>query len=108
MKGERISAAPTSLMTGHAYRTSTRLADRLGPFEGFETNREPMLRVLDQHREAAELLDTARAPGVGEAGREAWLKPAPLLSALEYVIVKQQFLLYRNHWIVNGLRHNRY
>ena len=77
-EGREISAALTSLMTGHAYRTSTRLADRLGPFEGFETNREPMLRVLDQHREAAELLDTARAPGVGEAGREAWFEACAL------------------------------
>ena len=77
-EGREISAALTSLMTGHAYRTSTRLADRLGPFEGFETNREPMLRVLDQHREAAELLDTSSANEIGEAGREAWYEACGL------------------------------
>ena len=77
-EGREISAALTSLMTGHAYRTSTRLADRLGPFEGFETNREPMLGVLDQHREAAELLDTSSANKIGEAGREAWYEACGL------------------------------
>ncbi|HJP16605.1 MAG TPA: vitamin B12-dependent ribonucleotide reductase, partial [Acidimicrobiales bacterium] len=77
-EGREISAALTSLMTGHAYRTSTRLADRLGPFEGFETNREPMLKVLDQHREAAELLDTSAATKVGEAGSEAWFEACAL------------------------------
>ena len=77
-EGREISAALTSLMTGHAYRTSTRLADRLGPFEGFETNREPMLRVLDQHREAAELLDTSSVNEIGKAGREAWYEACGL------------------------------
>ena len=68
-EGRGLAAAVTALMTGEAYLTSTRLAERLGPFEGFDANRGPMLRVLEQHRGAlahadthagtAELLDVA-------------------------------------------------
>ncbi len=65
-------------MTGHAYRTSARLADRLGPFAGYEANREPMLRVLDQHREAAELLVDDAAPVLVAASREAWFEACAL------------------------------
>jgi ribonucleoside-diphosphate reductase alpha chain len=36
----------------HAYTQSARLAEILGPFEGFEENREPMLDVIVRHREA--------------------------------------------------------
>ena len=76
--GRSVAAAITSLMTGHAYRTSARLADRMGSFAGYEANREPMLRVLDQHREAAELLDESAAPVLVEAGREAWFEVCAL------------------------------
>jgi ribonucleoside-diphosphate reductase alpha chain len=51
--GRAWAAAITSLMTGHAYLTSARLAARLGPFDGFADNRAPMLRVLGLHRQAA-------------------------------------------------------
>jgi ribonucleoside-diphosphate reductase alpha chain len=77
-EGRSVAAAITSLMTGHAYRTSARLADRMGPFSGYEANREPMLRVLDQHREATELLDESVAPVLVEAGREAWFEACAL------------------------------
>ncbi len=46
-------AAITSLMTGTAYRTSAEMAQQLGPFARFEANREPMLRVIRNHRKAA-------------------------------------------------------
>jgi ribonucleoside-diphosphate reductase alpha chain len=46
-------AAITSLMTGAAYRTSAEMAQQLGPFERFEANAEPMLRVIRNHRRAA-------------------------------------------------------
>ena len=76
--GRAVAAALTSLMTGHAYRTSARLADRMGAFEGFEHNREPMLGVLDMHREAVELLDAEVAPAVVAAGRTAWFEACAL------------------------------
>jgi ribonucleotide reductase alpha subunit len=46
-------AAVTSLMTGTAYRTSAEMAQQLGAFHRFENNREPMLRVIRNHRRAA-------------------------------------------------------
>ena len=76
--GRAVAAALTSLMTGHAYRTSARLADRMGAFEGFEHNREPMLDVLYMHREAVELLDAEVAPAVVAAGRTAWFEACAL------------------------------
>src|SRR5581483_11180825 len=46
-------AAISALMTGTAYRTSAEMAQKLGPFARFEANREPMLRVIRNHRRAA-------------------------------------------------------
>jgi ribonucleoside-diphosphate reductase alpha chain len=46
-------AAVSALMTGTAYRTSAELAQQLGPFARYEANREPMLRVIRNHRRAA-------------------------------------------------------
>jgi len=65
-------------MTGHAYRTSARLADRMGPFDGFEHNRQPMLGVLEMHRDAAELLDAEVAPALVAAGHTAWFEACAL------------------------------
>jgi ribonucleoside-diphosphate reductase alpha chain len=52
-------AALTSLMTGAAYRTSAEMARQLGPFARFEANREPMLRVIRNHRKAAYAADSS-------------------------------------------------
>ena len=46
-------AAITALLCGTAYRTSAEIARKLGPFARFEANREPMLRVIRNHRRAA-------------------------------------------------------
>ena len=71
--GRAVAAALTALMTGEAYLTSTRLAERMGPFAGFHANREPMLRVLDQHRTAAASIDEELAPpDLLDAARLAW------------------------------------
>jgi ribonucleoside-diphosphate reductase alpha chain len=43
----------TALLTGRAYATSAEMARQLGPFAGFDNNREPMLRVIRNHRRAA-------------------------------------------------------
>jgi ribonucleoside-diphosphate reductase alpha chain len=51
-KGREMAAAVTALMCGEAYAQSSRLAERLGPFEGYAVNREPMLDVIRMHREA--------------------------------------------------------
>ncbi len=51
-EGRAIAAGVTSLMTGHAYATSARLANRVGPFAGYHKDRDGMLNVLKMHREA--------------------------------------------------------
>ena len=52
-EGREYAGAITSLMTGQAYLTSSELAQVQDPFEEFEKNREPMLRVIQKHRSAA-------------------------------------------------------
>ncbi|MBN2293138.1 MAG: vitamin B12-dependent ribonucleotide reductase, partial [Pirellulales bacterium] len=46
-----ICGAITALLHGTACRTSSEMAATVGPFEGFEENRIPMLRVMEMHRE---------------------------------------------------------
>lgn len=48
-----ITGAVTAILTGTSYKTSAELASELGPFPGFEKNREHMLRVIRNHRRAA-------------------------------------------------------
>jgi ribonucleoside-diphosphate reductase alpha chain len=51
--GRALAGAVTSLMGAVAYECSSKLAEVLGPFERYEANRAPMLRVMAQHLEAA-------------------------------------------------------
>ena len=51
--GRAIAAGVSALTTGAAYRTSAEIAAVAGPFTKFKTNRDPMLRVLRNHRRAA-------------------------------------------------------
>ena len=51
-EGRAIAGAITAVMHLHAYSQSSRIAERLGAFEGFAKNREPMLRVMEMHRDA--------------------------------------------------------
>ncbi|MFL5258790.1 MAG: adenosylcobalamin-dependent ribonucleoside-diphosphate reductase, partial [Hyphomicrobiales bacterium] len=52
-EGRAIAAALAAIMTGIAYATSAEVAKELGPFPGFQKNREHMLRVIRNHRRAA-------------------------------------------------------
>ena len=72
--GRAWAAALTSLMTGHAYATSARIAGRMGPFAGFAENEEHMLRVLRMHRDASySIADVDELPAdLVRAGQEAW------------------------------------
>ena len=49
-----FAAAVTSVMTAEAYLQSTVLAEKLGAFNEFEKNKEPMLEVMEMHRRAAQ------------------------------------------------------
>ena len=52
-EGRALCAVMTAVMTGVAYATSAEMAGELGPFPGYANNREPMLRVIRNHRRAA-------------------------------------------------------
>ncbi len=51
-EGRDVAAAVTALMCGEAYAQSARVAERMGPFPGYEVNREAMLDVIRMHRQA--------------------------------------------------------
>jgi ribonucleoside-diphosphate reductase alpha chain len=51
--GRAIAGAITALLTGTTYATSAEMAAELSPFPGYAKNREPMLRVIRNHRRAA-------------------------------------------------------
>jgi ribonucleoside-diphosphate reductase alpha chain len=51
-EGRDMGGAITALMCGEAYAQSARIAERMGPFPGYEENRGPMLDVIRMHREA--------------------------------------------------------
>nr|WP_245678336.1 vitamin B12-dependent ribonucleotide reductase [Chondromyces crocatus] len=61
-EGRAVAASLTSIMCGHAYKVSAEMAATKGPFAGFSRNREPMLRVMGMHREAAYAIDRDRCP----------------------------------------------
>ncbi len=71
--GRAYAAAITALMYGEAYAQSARIAAAMGPFAGYAKNREPMLRVIDKHRDARQAdrrrARAARAAAGGARGR---------------------------------------
>ncbi|MCH2164211.1 MAG: vitamin B12-dependent ribonucleotide reductase [Marinovum sp.] len=52
-EGRALCGALTAVMTGVSYATSAEVAGELGPFSGYERNKEHMLRVMRNHRNAA-------------------------------------------------------
>src|SRR5438132_4598015 len=52
--GRRMAGAVTALLTGISYATSAEMAGELGAFPGFAKNRMAMLRVIANHRHAAQ------------------------------------------------------
>lgn len=71
--GRAYAGAITALMTGTAYRMSSRIASKLGPFAGYERNRSPFLRVMGQHRAAVDAIDSKRVPtDLLSAARKVW------------------------------------
>ncbi|MDQ4144550.1 MAG: vitamin B12-dependent ribonucleotide reductase [Actinomycetota bacterium] len=72
-EGRGWAAAITSMMTGHCYATSAKIAKRVGAFDAFAENKEPMLRVMSKHRDAAyEIPEDAVPPDMLSAARSSW------------------------------------
>jgi len=72
-EGRRFAGAVTAIMTGRAFVQSARMAEVKGPFTEYAKNREPMLRVMEKHRAAAnELTTSPEAAEVVNAARKTW------------------------------------
>lgn len=58
-EGRAQAAAITALMTGYSYATSAKIAKRVGPFAGYNKDRDGMNRVLRKHRDAVRDIDAS-------------------------------------------------
>ncbi len=81
-EGRALAGAITSIMTGHAYEQSARMAQAMGPFPGYKDARcsgipkplakdnvKPMLEVMKLHRESVEQIGASN--GFAELKNEA-------------------------------------
>jgi len=62
-EGRNFAASITSLMTGYAYYISTKIAEVMGPCEGYGLNDEPFRNVIKMHRRAAQGINQKGVPG---------------------------------------------
>src|SRR6476661_3950639 len=67
-----VCGAVTAMLHGAANLTSSELAEAVGPFDTYEMNSEPMLRVMQMHRDAVEEIDPACLPYMKDAARKVW------------------------------------
>ncbi len=86
-RGRAIAGALTSILSGQAYTTSAEMASVIGPFRRFEENRQPMLRVIRNHRRAAYDAPASEYEGVSQAvmGISSRLCPLDLSQAAREV-----------------------
>jgi ribonucleoside-diphosphate reductase alpha chain len=71
--GRAWAGAITAIMTGQAYRTSARIAEVMGPFDGYAPNADAMIRVIRKHRAAADEIDAELVPeAMLSAAKQSW------------------------------------
>jgi ribonucleoside-diphosphate reductase alpha chain len=72
-QGRAVAGALTAILCGRAYRTSALMAKSKQPFAGYAANREPMLRVMRRHQEAAYAINRDECPeSLWRAAIEEW------------------------------------
>jgi len=72
-EGRAQAAAITALLTGHAYATSARIAQKVGPFAGYHKDRENMLNVLRMHRREVDHINASHvSEDLLSAATTAW------------------------------------
>jgi len=69
-----VCGAMTALLHGAANLASSELAAAVGPFDGYMANREPMLHVMQMHRDAANEINPACPEYLRQAARTVWDK----------------------------------
>jgi len=68
-----LASAISAIMTGAAYAASAEIASMKGPFDEFEKNREPMLKVIGVHRQHACDIPESHCPQyLRDAAKDAW------------------------------------
>ncbi len=67
-----LCGAMTALLHGTANLTSVELAAAVGPFDSYEKNREPMLHVMQMHRDAVDDINPACPEYLRDSAREVW------------------------------------
>ena len=67
-----LCGAITAIMHGAANVTSAEMAGVVGPFGGYALNREPFLKVMQMHRDAADKINPACPSYLREAAVKTW------------------------------------
>ncbi len=67
-----VCGAVTALLHGAANLASSELAEAVGPFEEYEKNREPFLRVMQMHRDAVDEINGECPAYLQDAARRTW------------------------------------
>ncbi len=71
-EGRALAGSITAIMHGQAYLTSSEHAAHLGAFDGFALNREPMLKVMEMHRDSVNSIDRSGPPELVAEARKVW------------------------------------
>lgn len=79
-EGRAVAGAITAVMHAEAYARSAEIAaiEHIGPFPGFEKNREPMLEVMRLHQAAVEDIHPNCPAYLKEAARESMARMVAL------------------------------
>ena len=71
-EGRALAGAITAIMHGQAYLSSAEHAGHIGPFDGFALNREPMLHVMEMHRDAVDSIGPEAPADLVAEARTVW------------------------------------
>jgi len=71
-EGRAMAGAITAIMHAWGYRGSAEVASVKGPFPGYKKNEEPMMRVMNKHRDAAYKISQECPDDLLKAAREDW------------------------------------
>ena len=72
-EGRNLAGGIMALLSGVTYEQSARIAEKIGPFNGFAVNKEPCMDVMKMHRDASYAMPTAAVPSdIVSASQRAW------------------------------------
>jgi ribonucleoside-diphosphate reductase alpha chain len=72
-EGRDVAGAVTAMMCGEAYAQSARIAERMGPFSGYDVNRDAMIDVIRMHRDSMRGINPSHVqPDLLLAAQHSW------------------------------------